>query len=107
MNTIKTFRPLLNRCLVKRIIPKAKTQGGIILSEKAAEKDARFGEIVSIGPGDKTESGQVIPMNVKVGDYVLLPEYQGTKVNLEDQENEYLIYKDTEILGLVEGLKLH
>ncbi len=101
---IKTLRPLLNRCLIKRIVPEQKTKGGIILSEKAAEKDARFGEVIATGPGIHDEKGNVVPLSIKVGDHVLLPEYQGTKVVMED-EHEYLIYKDTEILGVVEEYK--
>ena len=101
---IKTLRPLLNRILVRRILPEQKTKGGIILSEKATEKDARFGEVVATGPGSYDDKGNVLPLSVKVGDRVLLPEYQGTKVTMED-EHEYLLYKDTEILGVVEGYK--
>lgn len=102
---IANLRPLLNRCLIKKIVPKTVTQGGIILSEKSAEKDARFGQVVSVGPGDRDDKGTLITPFVKVGDYVLLPEYQGTRVNMEDTENDYVIYKDTELLGIVEGFK--
>jgi chaperonin GroES len=102
---ISSFMPLLNRCLIKKIVPKSVTKGGIILSEKSAEKDARFGHVIAVGPGDRDDKGNIIPTVVKIGDYVLLPEYQGSKVAMEDSENEYLIYKDTEILGIVEGVK--
>jgi chaperonin GroES len=106
MQKIKSFKPLLNRVLVKRIIPEAKTQSGIILSQKSAEKEARFGEVVSVGPGDKTEDGKLIDLSVKVGDYVLLPEYYGTNVPMEG-DSEFFLYKDTELLGVLEGVKLH
>ena len=102
---INSLRPLLNRCLIKKILPKPMTQGGIILSEKSTEKDARFGQVIAVGPGDKDENGSVITPSVEVGDYVLLPEYMGTKVNMEDAEHEYVMYKDVEILGIVEGFK--
>lgn len=106
MQRIKSFKPLLNRCLIKRIIPEVKTQGGIILSQKSVEKEARFGEIIAVGPGEQTEDGKQIQLSVKVGDYVLLPEYHGTKVPMEG-EHEYFLYKDTELLGVLEGGKLH
>ena len=102
---INSLRPLLNRCLIKKIVPKPVTQGGIILSEKSAEKDARFGQVVAVGPGDRDDKGTLITPYVKVGDYVLLPEYHGTKVNMEDAEHEYVLYKDTELLGILEGFK--
>lgn len=105
ISRINSLKPLLNRCLVKKIVPQQVTKGGIILSEKTAEKDARFGEVIAVGPGDKDEKDNVIPTAVKVGEFVLLPEYQGTRVAMEDAEHEYVIYKDTEILGVVEGVK--
>lgn len=106
MNRIKSMRPLLNRCLIKKLIPEQKTQGGIILSAKNTEKEARFGQIIAVGEGERTEEGNILKLSVKVGDFVLLPEYQGNKVSMED-DAEYYIYKDTELLGVVEGVKLH
>jgi chaperonin GroES len=105
ISRINSLKPLLNRCLVKKIVPKAVSKGGIILSEKSAEKDARFGHVIAVGPGERDEKGNLVPVSVVPGDFVLLPEYQGTKVAMEDSENEYLIYRDTEILGVVEGFK--
>lgn len=102
---IQNLKPLLNRCLIKKIVPKPVTQGGIILSEKSAERDARFGQVVAVGPGERDDKGGIISPSVKIGDFVLLPEYQGSRVNMEDAEHEYLIYKDTELLGVVEGFK--
>lgn len=104
MIKIKTFQPLLNRCLIQKIIPQQVSKGGIILSDKA-DKDARFGKVIAVGAGERDDNGNVTPTSVKVGEYVLLPEYQGTKVSMEDTEHEYVIYKDTELLGTVEGIK--
>jgi chaperonin GroES len=104
MNRITSLKPLLNRCLVKKIVPEAKTKSGIILTTKSTERDARFGQVVAVGPGDRTDDGKIIPVSIKVGDYVLLPEYQGARVKMQD-DAEYYIYKDTEILGVVEGVK--
>jgi chaperonin GroES len=104
MNRISSLKPLLNRCLIKKIVPEAKTKSGIILNAKTTEKDARFGQVIAVGPGDMTNDGKTIPVSVKVGDYVLLPEYQGSRVQMQE-DAEYYIYKDTEILGVVEGVK--
>ncbi len=105
ISRITTFIPLANRCLIKRIMPSAVTKGGIILSEKSTEKGARFGEVMSAGPGELDVKGNIIPNVLKTGDIVLLPEYQGTRVNMEDKDNEYMIFRDTEILGIAEGFK--
>jgi len=56
------------------------TAGGIFLP--GDEKAANEGTVSAVGPGLPTETGAVIPMNVKVGDKVLLPEYGGMKVEV-------------------------
>ena len=45
------------------------------------------------------ETGQLKPMDLKVGDKVLLPEYGGSTVKLNDQEVS--IYRDDDILGVL------
>ena len=51
-----------------------------------------------MGPGLRTESGSLIPCSVSPGDVVLLPEYGGTKVAIEE-DVEMLLFKDADILG--------
>jgi len=67
-----------------------------MLPEKSAGKvlDAT---VVAVGPGKVSDSGSVIPPSVGVGDRVLLPEYGGTKVTLE--EKEYFLFRDGDIMG--------
>ncbi|OTF77642.1 10 kDa heat shock protein, mitochondrial-like protein, partial [Euroglyphus maynei] len=88
--------PLLDRVLIERFVPQTMTKGGIVLPEKAQNK-VPTGTVVATGPGRTTEKGDVVPMGVKTGDKVLLPEYGGTKVEIEDKE--YYIFRDSEILG--------
>lgn len=47
------------------------------------------------------QAGETVPMGVKVGDKVLLPEYGGTKVELEDQK-EYQLFREGDILAKIE-----
>lgn len=97
---LKRFIPLFDRVLVERFAPELKTKGGIMLPEKSAGKvlDAT---VVAVGPGRIVESGKVVPVSVKVGDRVLLPEYGGTKVTLE--EKEYFLFRDNDIMGKFEN----
>lgn len=44
------------------------------------------GKVVAVGPGARDKSGNVIPVCVKEGDTVLLPEYGGTQVKLGEKE---------------------
>jgi len=93
---VKRFLPLFDRVLVERFAPELKTKGGIMLPEKSAGKvlDAT---VVAVGPGKTTDSGSLVAPSVKVGDRVLLPEYGGTKVTLEDKE--YFLFRDSDIMG--------
>jgi len=96
---VKRFLPLFDRVLVERFAPELKTKGGIMLPEKSVGKvlDAT---VVAVGPGKTSDVGSVIPLSVKVGDRVLLPEYGGTKVTLEDKE--YFLFRDNDILGKIQ-----
>lgn len=78
------FRPLLNRVLIQRLAAETKTKSGIMLPEKSLGKVLQ-GTVVSVGPGTRLDSGTVVPPTVTVGDTVLLPEYGGTKVSLDDE----------------------
>ena len=68
-----------------------------MIPEKATGKVLE-GRVVAVGPGYRTESGQTVPMALKAGDKVLLPEYGGNKVVLEDKE--YHIFRETDIIGV-------
>ena len=59
-----------------------------------------YGTIVESGPGSYDSNGKLIPVSVKAGDKVMLPEFGGLKVKLG--ENELYIYRDTDIIAKVE-----
>ncbi|KAI4373637.1 hypothetical protein MLD38_011743 [Melastoma candidum] len=87
--------PALNRVLVEKIVPPAKTNTGILLPEKTTKLNS--GRVVAVGPGSRDRDGNLIPVTVKEGDTVLLPEYGGTEVKLDNKE--YHLYRDDDILG--------
>ena len=101
MLAFKTITPLLNRVLIKKAeVPIQKSAGGIILSQ---DKDKlSWGKVISVGPGKKGEDGKVIPVDVKVGQDVLLPEWGGSKVTLKGGE-EFYIYRDDDIVGILKN----
>ena len=97
-SAFKRLIPTLNRILVKRPEPVKKTASGIILKTNSTPN---VGEVTAVGPGSIDDSGRRVPLAVKVGDTVLLPEYGGQKVEL--LEGELHMYKDTDILGVLEN----
>jgi len=94
------FRPLHDRVVVRRIDADEKTAGGIIIPDTAKEKPQR-GEIVAVGPGARSERGEVVPPAVRVGDEVLFGKWSGTEVKLDGEE--LLIMKEADIMGVVES----
>ncbi len=96
---MKTIKPLSNRLLVKRS-KMEKTKGGIFLPETAQEKP-KEGEIMAVGPGKRDEDGNIIPMNVKIGDRVLFSNYSGTEVKNSSGEEDFLILSEDDILGIL------
>ena len=80
-NKFKRILPLLNRIVVRKVEPDAKTKSGIILQKPDS---LNYGVIVEAGPGVHDLNGKNIPMSVKVGDTVLLPDFGGSKVKVEE-----------------------
>ena len=94
------FRPLHDRVLVRRIEADEKTAGGIIIPDTAKEKPSQ-GEVITVGPGGRDESGKLIPIDIKSGDRVLFGKWSGTEVKIDG--TEYLIMKESDIMGVLEG----
>lgn len=92
--------PLLDRVLVEKVVPTSfKTPGGILLPESA--KKAQEGVVIAVGSGRLTADGKVLPLNVKEGDKVLLPEYGGTKVDMGAKDVEHALFREDELLGII------
>ncbi|XP_010533374.1 PREDICTED: 10 kDa chaperonin, mitochondrial [Tarenaya hassleriana] len=87
--------PTFNRVLVEKILPPSKTNSGILLPEKSPQLNS--GKVIAVGPGERGGDGKLIPVSVKEGDTVLLPEFGGTQVKLGDKELH--LYRDEDILG--------
>jgi chaperonin GroES len=97
-----TLRPLHDRILVKRIEEKETARGGIIIPDTAKEKPQE-GEVIAVGHGKKNEDGKVIALDVKAGDRILFGKYTGAEIKIEEQE--YLILREEEVLGVIEPAK--
>lgn len=91
------IKPLSDRVLVRPMEAEETTSSGIIIPDTAKEKPQR-GTVVAAGPG-KVENGTKIDISVKEGDEILYGKYSGTEVTLDGEE--YLIMRETDILGIV------
>lgn len=93
-----SIRPLGDRIIVKAVEQAEKTSGGIYLPDSAKEKPQQ-GKVIAVGTGRKNDKGEVIPMEVSVGDKVLYGKYSGTEVKIDGEF--YLIIKESEILAIL------
>jgi len=91
-------KPLHDRVLVKRVEAEEKVKGGIIIPDTAKEKPLE-GKVVAIGAGRLDEDGKRVPLEVKVGDKVLIGKYAGTEIKIDDIE--HVIVREDEILGVI------
>ena len=94
------IRPLHDRVLVRREEEETKTAGGIVLPGSATEKPSR-GEVIAVGKGQITDSGDVRALDVKVGDKVIFGQYAGQAVKIDGEE--LLMMAEKEILAVIEG----
>jgi chaperonin GroES len=94
-----SLKPLGNRVVVEPVEQEEVTAGGIVLPETAKEKPQK-GKVLSIGPGERDEDGNRIPMDVSPGDTVLYAKYAGTEIKVDGQK--LLILKESDLLAIVE-----
>ena len=77
-----------------------KTAGGLYIPDAAKEKPQK-GTVIAVGTGRVTDDGKRQPMEIKVGDTILFDKYSGSKIKMDNEE--YLIIREEDILGIVEG----
>lgn len=89
-------KPLGDRILIE-LKAEEKTASGIILTESAQSLDGKIGTVIAVGNGVYTNNGAKIPMEIKVGDRVMMPQggMSAQKVKLED--TEYYLCREMDI----------
>ena len=93
------IKPIKDNIVVKRLDEAEKKVGSIIIPDAAKEKPMTA-EVIAVGSGRTLKDGKKVPLEVKVGDKVLVGKYSGSEIKLDG--NEYLILKEDEVLGIVE-----
>jgi chaperonin GroES len=93
-----TLKPLGNRVVVEPVEQEEITAGGIVLPETAKEKPQK-GLVLSVGPGERDDDGDYIPMDVKQGDTVLFAKYAGTEIKIDGKK--LLILRESDLLAIV------
>ena len=94
-----TLNPLYDRVVVRRLEAEKTTKSGIIIPDNATEKPTQ-GEVVSVGQGAITDSGDLRPLSVSPGDRVLFSKYGGTEVEIDGEE--LLVLRESDLLAIIE-----
>ena len=93
-----SIKPLGNRLVVQPIEEEEITAGGIVLPETAKEKPHK-GTVLAIGPGERNDEGEHMPLEVAEGDSVLFAKYSGTEIKYEGKK--LLIMRESDILAKI------
>ncbi|MCZ6565225.1 MAG: co-chaperone GroES [Gammaproteobacteria bacterium] len=94
------IRPLHDRVVVKRMEEESTSPGGIVIPDSAAEKPIK-GEVIAVGNGKVTDSGELRALDLNVGDKVLFGKYSGTEVKVDG--DELLVMREDDIMAVIEG----
>ena len=94
------LHPIGDRIIVKALQSQERTKGGIVLPDTAKEKPQE-GKVIAVGKGRLLDSGEVKPLEVKVGDKILFGRYTGTEIKVE--EEEVLILREEDVLAIIKG----
>jgi len=92
------LQPLEDRIVVKPKEAEATTKSGLVIPDTAKEKPQQ-GDVVAVGAGRRSDTGELIPMDVSEGDVIVYSKYGGTEITLEGVD--YLILSARDVLAIV------
>ena len=93
------FKPLSDKVLIEPVKEKDRTKSGILLPDTRDRERPQHGRVIAVGPGLKNEGGKRIPLEVKVGDLVLVVKYGPSEIKIEDKD--FLIAKESDIMAIL------
>ena len=93
------IQPLGSRIVAERIEEEQQFSGSIIIPDSAKEK-GQTATIVATGPGSKKDDGSVVPLDVQVGETVMIGKFAGTDINVDGKD--FVILTEDDILGVIE-----
>jgi chaperonin GroES len=98
MPTKTSIKPLEDRILVQPDEGEETTVSGIVIPDTAKEKPQE-GTVIAVGPGKRSDTGDLIPVDVKEGDKVMYSKYGGTEVKVDG--DELLILSSRDVLAII------
>ena len=93
-----SLQPLDDRIVVRPAEAEEKTASGLVIPDTAKEKPQQ-GEVLAVGPGRRSDTGDLIPTDVAVGDRVVYSKYGGTEITIDG--DDVLILTARDVLAIV------
>lgn len=94
------FKPLEDKIIVKSVEGKDVSSGGIFLTDQSKKKSGE-GTVVAVGPGRVLDSGQILPLTVKVGDVVAYQTYSASEIRIDS--DLFYAMRESEVLTVLEN----
>jgi chaperonin GroES len=92
------IKPMADRVVIEPLEEAEEMRGGLYIPDTAKEKPQQ-GTVVAVGPGRRTDQGELIEVELKKGDRILYGKYSGTEVTVDG--NEYLIVRESDVLAVL------
>jgi len=93
------IQPISDHILIEPNEEEEITESGILLPETVNKERPEQGKIIAVGPGKKNAKGELVPMEIKVGQTVLFSKYGPNEIKIDGKE--YLIAKEENILAII------
>ncbi len=93
-----SIQPLEDRIVVRPAEAEEKTASGLVIPDSAKEKPQQ-GEVLAVGPGRRSDTGDLIPLDIAVGDTVVYSKYGGTEIAIDGED--VLILSGRDILATI------
>lgn len=93
-----TLKPMRGKVLIKLIKEEKMTKSGIVLPDTVEKEELERGEVVAVG-APKMDHGKELPVDVKVGDKVILKKYGPDKVKMDGED--LMIADEDDLVGIL------
>jgi chaperonin GroES len=87
------LQPLDDRIVVRQNEAEEKTASGLVIPDTAKEKPQQ-GEVLAVGPGRRADTGELIPLDIAVGDTIVYSKYGGTEIVVDGEDLLILTSRD-------------
>ena len=92
------LQPLEDRIVVRPAEPEEMTVSGLVIPDSAKEKPQQ-GEVLAVGPGRRSDTGDLIPVDLVAGEIVIYSKYGGTEVKYGGED--LLVLSARDVLAVV------